>query len=218
MEHDFWHDRWHRGLTPFHEGRVNPMLERHFERLQIEEDALVFVPLCGKAVDMRWIRERGRGVLGVELSSVAVRDFFREQGWESEEYQEPPFRRHEGAGVRLLCGDYFELRAEHLAGVTAAYDRAALIALPPEMRERYARRLLELLGPAVPVLLVTFEYPRGEIEGPPFSVDEAEVRAHFEPARRVHRLETREALDDAPGLAERGLTRLREHAFLLTTR
>ena len=216
MEANFWHSRWQDNLIPFHKQRANHYLEKYFSRLALDDGARVLVPLCGKSVDMRWLSDRGCSVTGVELSDIAVRDFFKEQAIAAAEREDNAFQILEGDGIRLLCGDIFALQASHIDEVAAVYDRAALVALPDEMRRRYAEHLLRLLAPEVPILLLTFEYPADEIEGPPFSVDEAEVRALFSARRRVTRLESLARLDDEARLAERGLTQLQEHAFLLT--
>jgi thiopurine S-methyltransferase len=162
------------------------------------------------------LRERGCVVTGVELSDIAVRDFFNEQGISASRREEGAFQILEGEGITLLGGDFFALDKGRLENAAAVYDRAALIALPDEMRARYVHHLLSLLAPEVPILLLTFEYPADEIDGPPFSVDEAQVRELFAGRRQITRLETLDRLEDEARLAERGLTRLAEHAFLLS--
>ena len=218
MEHGFWHQRWETNAISFHEGRVNAALERQFARLGLAPGTTIFVPLCGKAVDMRWLLDRGHPVLGVELSRIAVRDFFSENALTHEEEEIGPFARLRGGGVTLLCGDFFELTRDHLIGVGAVYDRASLVALPAEMRGRYVAHLLSIVPGAAPMLTVTFEYHEHEMDGPPFSVSESEVRARFGDERRVDLLESREVIAEAPGLRERGLSELREHAFLVASR
>lgn len=215
MEHDFWHRRWNNDNIAFHEARVNERLRLHFARLALPPASGVFVPLCGKSVDMWWLREQGHPVVGVELSPIAVRDFFREHGVEPQESDHPPFSQLEGEGVRLLCGDFFRLEPADLRDVAGVYDRAALIALPPPMRDRYVSQLCHLLPDRLPVLLVTMQYPPDEIEGPPFPVGEEEVRTRFEGHWRVDRVESAEILDERPELRDRGLSRLTEHVFLL---
>jgi thiopurine S-methyltransferase len=216
VDADFWHHRWQENLIAFHKGHAHAALPRYFDRLNVSAGAEIFVPLCGKSHDMAWMRERGYRVLGVELSPIAVVDFFSEQGIEYTKRKEGAFTVHEGDGVRLLCGDFFQLDLSHLEETAAVYDRAALIALPGELRERYARHLLTLLPARVPLLLLTLEYDVEEMNGPPFSVGEAEVRGHFDAWRVVEHLESREIIDEEPHLAERGLTHLTEHAFLLS--
>lgn len=218
MDEKFWLNRWQDKLTPWHRADVNHYLEKYFDRLAIGDGDEVLVPLCGKSVDMRWLARRGCRVTGVELAEIAVREFFTEQGIAAVARRDAAFDVLEGEGIRLLCGDFFALTKDHTTDVTAVYDRAALIALPVEMRARYADHLLGLLAPETPILLLTFEYPAHEIDGPPFSVDDAEVRRLFSGARRVEHLESVDRLADEARLAERGVTQLEEHAFLLSGR
>lgn len=218
MEHEFWHQRWETNAVPFHEGRVNVALERQFKQLALAQGTTIFVPLCGKAVDMRWLRDRGHPVLGVELSRIAVRDFFDENGMTYDEEETGAFVRFSGDGVTLLCGDFFELTPDHLAEVGAVYDRASLVALPADMRGRYAAHLLSVVPRAAPMLTITFEYRQHEMNGPPFSVSESEVRERFGGERHIDLLESCEVIDQAPGLRQRGLSGLREHAFLVASR
>lgn len=216
MDKQFWHDRWRDDAIAFHRSDVNPSLLKHFERLAVSDGDELLVPLCGKSVDMRWLADRGCRVTGIELSDIAVRSFFEEQSIPPAEREEGEFTILEGGDIRLLCGDFFALERAHLGEVAAVYDRAALIALPGDLRSRYVDHLLSLLAPSVPILLLTFEYPSHEIEGPPFSVDEAEVRGLFSGRRRVTRLESVDRLAEEGRLAQRGLSKLEEHAFLLT--
>jgi thiopurine S-methyltransferase len=216
VDEKFWLNRWQDNAIPFHRAETNHYLMKYFHRLALGRGDEVLVPLCGKSVDMRWLAGRGCRVIGVELSEIAVRDFFREQRITAAERRDGAFLILEGEGVALLCGDFFALEKAHAERVAAVYDRAALIALPAGMRERYAEHLLSLLAPRVPILLLTFEYPADEMDGPPFSVGEAEVRRLFSAKRRVTCLETLDRLAEEPRLAERGATRLEEHAFLLT--
>ena len=215
MEADFWNERWQNGRIAFHQGRVNPMLDAYVEELALKAGDRIFVPLCGKAFDMRWLADRGYRVIGVELSPVAVRDFFEEQAMPSREREAQGFAVREGESVALWCGDFFSLSREILGEVSAVYDRAALIALPHAMRARYVDHLLQVVGPRTPVLLLTYEYPEAEMEGPPFSVGIEEIYRRFRDHRPVTVLESRDVLEQELGLRRRGLTQLTEHAFLL---
>jgi thiopurine S-methyltransferase len=215
MEADFWNQRWESGRIAFHQGRVNPMLDTHVGELALSAGDRIFVPLCGKAVDMRWLADRSYRVIGVELSPVAVRDFFEEQAMPSCKREAHGFSVREGESVALWCGDFFALSRETLGEVAAVYDRAALVALPDAMRARYVDHLLQVVGPRTPILLLTYEYPEAEMEGPPFSVGVEEVYRRFEDHRPVAVLESRDVLEQEPGLRRRGLTQLTEHAFLL---
>lgn len=218
MEAEFWHDRWRNNNIAFHKENPNPFLLKYAHLLALDAAGDVLVPLCGKSIDMLWLRGRGPTVTGVELSDIAVRDFFAEQGIAAEEHTEGAFRILESGGIRLLCGDFFALDRAQTARTSAVYDRAALVALPPELRARYVDHLDLLVPPAAPMLLLTFEYPLQEMEGPPFSVGVAEVERLYAGKRRVTLLESADRLATEPHLEARGLTQLEEHAFLLTAR
>lgn len=215
MKADFWNQRWEHNQIAFHQGCVNPLLDTHFDRLALNPGDRVFVPLCGKAVDMRWIADRGVSVLGVELSPVAVQDFFAEQSMLYQHREDGEFTVYESDLVSLWCGDFFSTSPETLKACHAVYDRASLIALPEDMRTRYIEHLLLTVRPEAPILLLTYEYPQAEAEGPPFSVGVEEIQRRFAGHRTVTVLESRDVLAQEAKLRSRGLTQLVEHAFLL---
>lgn len=169
MQPDFWHARWAANRIGFHEGRVNTLLEQHAEHLPTQPDSTIFVPLCGRAVDMLWLRERGARIIGSELSETAVREFFELADLHPTITQHGPLTAYEADGILIYAGDVFELSADQLGPVDATYDRAALVALPEDMRRRYAAHLVTLTN-AAPQLLICFEYPEGAITPPPHSV------------------------------------------------
>jgi thiopurine S-methyltransferase len=212
MEPEFWHQRWESNQIGFHEGQVNAYLARHYPHLRLAPGKTVFVPLCGKSVDLRWLADQGAHVLGVELSPIAVESVFAEQGLTPRTRKDGAFTVWESEPIRLLCGDFFALAPADLAGVHAVYDRAALIALPPERRADYVAHLDRLLPGARHTLLVTLEYPQEQMQGPPFSVAKREVYTLFAGAR-IERLGTQDVLADNPRFREKGLTRLLECAY-----
>lgn len=213
MEPDFWRARWAEGQIGFHQGAVNARLEASWSKLGLDAHAPVLVPLCGKSLDVWWLRDRGHPVLGVELSPLAVEALFAEARVSRTVTQQGPFEVSEGGGVRILCGDFFDLRAEDLASIHAVYDRAALVALPPPLRRRYAALLAERLPGAVQSLLLSFETTPQVESGPPFSVPEAEVRALYAPAFSVSVLERTQLPELPPALRARGVESLIEVAY-----
>lgn len=218
MDRDFWLERWQRNEIGFHQQEINAHLEAFWDRLAIPVDALVFVPLCGKSRDLLWLRARGYRVLGVEFSPTAVRDFFVENALTPQITRQGRFDRHETHGLAILCGDFFDLSPELLQGVAGVYDRAALIALPPELRTRYVAHSAAILPAAADTLLVTMEYPQNQMSGPPFAVDEDEVRRLFEKRCTVTRLLDKDILTDNPRFRERGLSALAEKIYRLAPR
>jgi len=166
-------------------------------------------------VDMRVLLEWRYRVLGVELSDIAARDFFEENGLRYQRRKEGAFEIFDGDDATILCGDVFDLGAQQLSQVDAVYDRAALIALDEPARDRYVRQLSALLPDGVPQLVVTLEYDEQRMDGPPFSVSPSEVQARYSHRYGVRSLGHSDVLDDEPRFRERGLDSLTEHAFLL---
>lgn len=219
MDHAFWHARWARGEIGFHQSETNPHLVRFWSALGLPAGTEVFVPLCGKSLDLLWLAHQGHAVLGVELHRPAVAAFFAENGLAAEVRPHGAFEAWHCGSLRILCGDVFALAPAELAGVRGVYDRAALIALPPALRATYVAHLGAVLPPAAATLLVTLEYPEGEREGPPFSVPETEVRTLYEPRHAVEPLASVDLLASEPErYAGRGITRIADRVYALRPR
>jgi thiopurine S-methyltransferase len=215
MEKDYWQERWKQEETGFHQNEVNPYLLQYWQELHLAPGSEVFVPLCGKSRDMSWLSEQGYTVLGVETSAVAVQAFFRENDYIPNHASSEKFDRYDASGIQILCGDFFDLSKHDLAKISAVYDRASLIALPPEMRERYTHHLLSILPPATRILLITLDYPQPEMAGPPFAVSANEVEALYHERFTIRLLSQLDVLAQEPRFQERGLSRLNESVFLL---
>jgi thiopurine S-methyltransferase len=216
MDPDFWHQRWREGRTGFHQDRPTPQLIEHWPALALAPGSQVFVPLAGKSLDMAWLAAHGHRVLGVELSPLAVAQFFAEHEL-SPQLHNSRYGHHYRAGdIELICGDVFDLDAEALAGCAAVYDRAALIALPPELRHRYVRDLHARLPAGCRGLLITMEYPQHEKPGPPFAVPEAEVRELYGRDWHVETVERRDILSQQPGFVAEGVSALETVVYRLS--
>ena len=218
MNPDFWHDRWHEGRIGFHQETVTPWLPKLWPTLALPAGSRVFVPLAGKSLDLLWLRAQGHRVLGVELSRLAVEQFFAEHGFTPTTRESRHGTHYVHDGIELICGDAFALDAEALADCDAVFDRAALIALPPALRQRYVAELCAQLPSGCRGLLVTLEYPQDQKAGPPFSVDEAEERALYECDWTVSVLERADILAMQPGFVAEGVTALATVAYRLDRR
>jgi len=217
MQEKYWLDRWERKDIGFHQNEINPYLHEYWQELQLAPGSAVFVPLCGKSRDMLWLHQRGHTVLGVELSGIAAQAFFTENGMTPQCSVHDQFTHMETNDLHILCGDFFDLDKNDVAKVTAVYDRAALIALPPEMRKRYTRHLLHILPPATQILLLTLDYPQHEMSGPPFSVSMDEVTSLYQSHAGITLLTQRDVLEQNFRFQERGLSQLQENTILLKT-
>jgi thiopurine S-methyltransferase len=218
MDTEFWLQRWHRNEIGFHQPEPNPLLTAHWSKLSLPYGSRVCVPMCGKSVDLCWLRERGHEVIGVELSPLAATAFAAENRIAMQVEGAGAFEIHRADRLSILVGDFFDLGPVEMQGVTAVYDRAALVALPLPLRSRYVRHLRRLLGSGTQTLLVTFEYDQAQMDGPPFAVDAAEVHGLYGAGADIEELVRQDILEQEPRFRARGLTRLSESAYRITQR
>lgn len=220
MEQDFWHQRWQANEIGFHQDLINPWLAYFYGELgppaEKRSSLRVFVPLCGKSRDMLWLAQNGYEVVGLELSEIAVKDFFAESQIQPDLEQHGNHTHYTGNGIKIIRGDYFSTDAGEIGRITDVFDRASLVAMPEDMRWAYAQKMTELLEPGGRILLVTLTYPQDEMDGPPFSVTEDEVYELFGAAFSIDKLAAKNTLEDEPRFRERGLTSLAETAYKLT--
>lgn len=210
MEAQFWRDKWIANQIGFHEDSTHPMLQRHWRSLNIESVERIFVPLCGKSKDMMYLCSLGHHVIGLELSEIAIDAFLAENEITAKREEIGDFVRYSADDYTLYCGDIFKFDSSVCGAFGGLYDRAALIALPPEMRTDYVAKLRSLCSAGTRGLLVTVTYPPEEIKPPPFAVPNNEVNALYKPWCEIEILGT--GVADVKGFAGS------ESAFALTVR
>ncbi|HET8554237.1 MAG TPA: thiopurine S-methyltransferase [Rhodanobacteraceae bacterium] len=215
MQAEFWLQRWREGRIGFHRDAPMPLLVQHWPALELPRGSRVLVPLCGKALDMPWLAEQGYRVLGVELSPLAIGQFFDEQGLKPEKHESALGIHHVAGNIEVIQGDATMLDETTLLSCDAVYDRAAIIALPPAMREHYAETVYGRLRPGCRTLMLTLEYPQAEMDGPPFSVDVDNVNRLLARNWQVEVLDRSDILASQPGFQRAGLTSLHANVFRL---
>ena len=200
-----WLERWQEGRTGWHEPQGNASLKKYWRA----SGRRVLVPLCGKSADLKWLADQGNEVIGVELSELAIKAFFEEHALDYV-VQDGELRCFiaNDASIRVFCGDFFELQSLQC---DAHYDRAALVAMPAELRPSYAAHAATLLTAGAEQLIITLEYDQAIANGPPFSVMPTEIRNYWP------HLECLDAYDDLanapPKFAVAGLTQLVEKVW-----
>jgi len=215
MDKDFWHARWQTEQIGFHQNEINPYLVRYWRSLQLEPQSRVFVPLCGKTLDMIWLLDQGHTIIGNEISQLAVEAFFTENRLTPETRQASGFTRWSCDRIEILCGDFFDLMPTDIGRIDALYDRAALIALTPGQRARYAARITQLLKPQTPCLLVTLDYEQQKMAGPPFAVSADEVSRLYQQGFSIEQLAHTDVLEEQPRFKEKGLDAMCESVYRL---
>lgn len=178
MDANFWHNRWQTNQTGWHESSVNPLLIAHFPSLNVPSGSRVFVPFCGKSLDLGWLLSQGYAVAGAELSELAVTQLFADLGMEPTRSEVEKYIHFHGEKIDIYVGDLFDLSREVLGPVDAVYDRAALVALPEAMRVQYTAHLKTITALASQ-LVIGYEYDQTVVSGPPFSVTSDELHRHY---------------------------------------
>lgn len=214
MQASFWIDSWRNREIGFHQAATHPAL------IQCWADAArgrtVLVPLCGKTLDMLWLAQRGHDVVGVELVEDAVLEFFSDNqlGYSVSEVAGMRCYRAEQHTISIFAGDFFQFaKAWDGAAFDSLFDRGALVALPSELRPDYVAACKHLLVARPGGLLISFEYDQRQMQGPPFSVDAAELAQHW--GQQLQLQSQLDMLDALPKARASGLSRLDEYWWSL---
>mgnify|MGYP001445321288 CR=1 FL=1 len=208
-----WESRWQEDRIGFHLKKVNPYLIRFSNQLLHQNPDRVFVPLCGKSLDLCWLTKKTKKVVGIELVKKAVQDFFSENNITSLIQQEKNLQKFCSKSIDIYLGDFFKLDPEKISPFKAIYDRASIVAIEKLDRRKYVYHLNSFLEPSGRILLITLEYNQNQMKGPPYSVPAKEIESLFAPLGSIKLLETCDILDDR--FRNKGLNQLLEHVFLI---
>jgi thiopurine S-methyltransferase len=214
MELEDWGNRWRDGMIGWHQTDVSHLLAKYDPQVWNDEPiGSVYVPLCGKSLDLGFLAEHAERVLGVEYADQAIEEFFAERSLEPTIEAGPP-RSYRADNYVLFAGDYYSVTSEHLGPIDAVFDRASLVALDPETRMKYVDHMRSLMATGSRMLLLTLSYDQSEMSGPPWSVSGDEVERLYAGGFDIKHLETHDVTDDQFRI--RGLSTIFESAYLLT--
>ena len=159
-----WKEKWDRGLTGWHTDKVDARLKQYLSMLTDgkEQPASILVTWCGKSVDIPWLCEQGYNVVGVEISEIAVKQLFEENGIPYDTAQEGEFKIHKASDrpLKIITGDYYKLTPEVCGIFEAVWDHNAFGAADLSNRELYIQVLITLLK---------FFFPTGNLAQPSIS-------------------------------------------------
>lgn len=184
MKHEFWTQRWENDEVGFHLDTVNPLLAEHFSELKLSPQARVLIPMCGKTQDIPWLLAKGHRVAGIELSEIAITQFFDDLGLTPEITESGALQHYRAPSIDIFVGDVFAVTSSMLGPIDAVYDRGALVALPLDMRTQYAPHLIKVTAGA-PQLVIAYDYDQKQMEGPPFSITREELSSHYQDTHRL---------------------------------
>ena len=218
MQEEFWHKKWNDNQIGFHQEKINSRLQKLWQELELQHHSKILVPLCGKSLDMIWLADQGHEVMGIELSEVACKDFFTENHLAYTVSTKGNFTIYRYENISLWAGNIFDLSTEDVSEVQGVYDRAALVALPKEMRQQYAHHLIGILPLVSKLMLISMEYDESKMKGPPFSVTQGEVEKLFLESYLIEILSHSSGPDIVGNLKQRGLDTLDEKVYRLASR
>lgn len=210
-----WIQRWKDGKIGWHRDQVNSKLIEFIDCLRLNQGDTIFVPLCGKSADMVYLLKQGFKVIGVELSQLAIKHFFSENNLDYTLKRTSLFSLYQADNITLYCGDYFALDKSMLKSVSAVYDRAALIALPIDLRAKYAQHLYSIILNDCRVLLLTLNYPQSQMSGPPYAVNEAEVLSLFSKGFEYQQLQCFNDIKNEPKFLHAGVEFIEKATYCL---
>jgi thiopurine S-methyltransferase len=178
MDESFWFQRWETNNIAFHQSEANPLLVNYFNELALAKGSRIFLPLCGKTLDISWLLSNGYRIVGAELSEMAIEQLFMQIGVVPQILEVGEVKHFSATNIDIFVGNIFYLSDKIIGPVDAIYDRAALVALPKKMRHRYTAHLMEITAKA-PQLLICYEYDQALMDGPPFSISNEEINQHY---------------------------------------
>ena len=188
MEAEFWLDRWENNKTGWHEKQANPLLINNIDHLNLSKGDRIFLPLCGKSLDIAWLLDQGYQVVGVELSELAVKAVFNDLDITPNITKRDDLIHYQGEHLDLFVGDFFLLSGEIIGSINGIFDRAALVALPTKMRKAYTQHLCKISNHAQQ-LLITLEYDQTVTAGPPFCVASPLIADYYQENYQINLLE-----------------------------
>ena len=212
-DREAWLARWREGRTHFHLDQVHPALMRYIS--QLPSGARILVPLCGKSLDLGWLKGQGYNVVGVELAEQAVSELFEQLEVEPTRTPDGPFEIWESPGLSVYVGDIFELTADLAGTFDAIWDRAALIALNPTDRTHYAPHVSSFLKKDSSLLLSVLLYDQQKMSGPPFSVSDDEIYRLYNACQSLEKLQSKNVTSRNPMFIEAGLDTVTENLWLI---
>jgi thiopurine S-methyltransferase len=189
MKKEFWLSIWEDNIINFHKEDVNPGLVKYFHNLNLQKEDTILIPLCGKTKDIKFFLSQGYKVIGIELSEIAIDQLFEELKLTPQITQLKDFKLYKYENLEVYIGDIFKVTRKDLGPVNAIYDRAALVALPPQMRNQYTAHLTNITNKAQQLIIVV-EYNQNDIAGPPFSISSEELKGHYESDYKIKRVES----------------------------
>ncbi|MCO4781101.1 MAG: thiopurine S-methyltransferase [Candidatus Cloacimonetes bacterium] len=215
MEARFWEDKWENKVIGFNQSTVNPFL-KEFGNYFKESTGDIFVPLCGKSIDMLYLQDQSKkNIIGSELVESAVIEFFNENSIDYQVQAKNSLKVYTSSNYQLIQGDIFQISKDQLQSVQWVYDRASIVALPKAMRKQYAEFLIQNV-PQANIMFILFEYDDSKkLIGPPFSVTSDEIQELFSSHYSIELINSHQTEPKRPKFVEQNIKLISENTYIL---
>ncbi|XP_069764388.1 probable thiopurine S-methyltransferase [Narcine bancroftii] len=215
-----WITCWEKKHIGFHKNEIHRLLKKHLNTiLNGRKQITIFVPLCGKSWDIKWFRDQGHKVVGVEVCKIAIEEFFTEQNlyYTKEAVPEIPgaevFKSADGH-ISLYNCDVFDFSSLIAGKFDGIWDSNSLIAINPPDRCRYVKLMTSLMAEGCCYLLDSYTFNENLITGPPFSVPKDTIEGLYAQSCNIQWMESIEALGELQ--ISWGLDSFIEEIYLIT--
>ncbi len=211
----FWVERWKNKDTGFHLCDIHPDLQAYFGRLSLKESDTVFIPLCGKTLDIHFFLQAKCKIIAVEMVELAVQQLFENLQINPQVSAWKHGKCYQSKNLTVYVGNVFDLSDEQLNSVNIVYDRAAFIALPYNLHAPYSRLIKEIANPDKQ-MLITVEFDASKLQGPPFLLLPDNIKQYYGNQYQIELLHQEETINNEPNFQEKGLTSLMRKTYLLS--
>lgn len=145
-----WKECWNTPNVAFHNPNLNELFIKYHDKMLTRPGMRIFVPLCGKAVEMKWLVDQGHKVVGLEAAPVPCKAFFEENNI--------PYEIHEMKGIHgekyesldhnvvIYCCDFFLFSKDVCGEIDGIWDSGGLNSMDVEDRDKYIHRIRSLMG------------------------------------------------------------------------
>lgn len=184
MTPDDWRKSWQDGdSTFFHSDNLSPIfLKMKEEIINGKDHAKVFVPFCGKVLEMKWLAENGHVVVGVEVSEDGIKQFFEENKlpYITKEIQTVSGTLYECTDktmcLKLYCCSFYDFKPEVENNFDAVWDSAAFQASNKADRKQYVSIIHSVLKTNGKVFMAVDEF----IQKEELPLDIEEIKNNFD--------------------------------------
>ncbi|XP_071963090.1 thiopurine S-methyltransferase-like isoform X2 [Antedon mediterranea] len=161
---EYWMSSWKAGDIVFHNDFIYPMLQKHAEKLfDNQSNCRVFVPLCGKSLDMKWFADLGHSVVGVDVSEVGILSFFEDQGIEYVKESVPEIQgatryKSKDGKITIYKANLFSMKKDIIGDFDCIWDNGSLVAINKQDRQKYVSTLTSLMADSCRYLLIALDF------------------------------------------------------------